>query len=48
MSTPPSLKKSHSTASNNFDKHRHFEEDILILGQISDLAKTITVPHPVI
>ncbi|CAF1140330.1 unnamed protein product [Adineta steineri] len=44
-STPPTLKKSHSTASATLDKHRHLEEDIFTLGQMSDLAKTITVPH---
>jgi hypothetical protein len=47
ISTPPSLIKSHSIASSNSDKHRHLEEDALILSQMTDLAKTITIPHQV-
>jgi hypothetical protein len=47
VSSPPSLKKSPSIASNLLDRHRHLEEDVIILGQISDLSKTITIPHQV-
>ncbi len=39
--------KSHSTASTSGDKYRHLEDDVLTLGQMTDLAKTITVPHHV-
>jgi hypothetical protein len=35
-------------ASPNSDKHQHLAEDALVLGQMTDLAKTITVPHQVI
>jgi hypothetical protein len=46
--TPPSLIKSHSTASAaSGDKYRHLEDDVLTLGQMTDLAKTITIPHQV-
>ncbi|CAF1262464.1 unnamed protein product [Rotaria magnacalcarata] len=45
ISTPPSLIKSHSNASTTSDRHRHLEEDVLLLGQMTDLAKSITVPH---
>ena len=45
--TPPSMIKSHSTASSTGEKCRHLEDDALILGQMTDLAKTITVPHQV-
>ncbi len=48
MPSPLSLKKSPSLASNILDKHRHLEEDVVILGQMTDLAKTITIPHQVI
>lgn len=48
ISTPPSLLKSYSSTSTTLDKNRHLEEDVLILGQMSDLAKTITVPHQVL
>jgi hypothetical protein len=43
--TPPSMIKSHSTGSTGGDKYRHLEDDVLTLGQMTDLAKTITVPH---
>jgi len=33
--------------SNLLDKHRHLEYDVIILGQMTDLAKTITIPHHV-
>jgi hypothetical protein len=39
--------KSHSTTSTSGDKYRHLEDDALTLGQMTDLAKTITVPHQV-
>ena len=39
--------KSHSTASASGEKYRHFEDDVVTLGQMTDLAKTITVPHQV-
>ena len=46
--TPPrSLKKSPSIVSHVLEKQRQLEEDILILGQITDLAKTISTPHQV-
>ena len=45
--TPPSIVKSHSTTSTSGDKYRHLEDDVLTLGQMTDMAKTITVPHPV-
>ncbi|CAF1243460.1 unnamed protein product [Adineta ricciae] len=45
ISTPPSLKKSHSLTSTLTDNKRHFEEDLITLGQISDLSRTITVSH---
>lgn len=48
VTTPPSLKKSPSVSSNLPDRQRQIEEDILILGQISDLTKSITTPHQVI
>ncbi|CAF1461333.1 unnamed protein product, partial [Adineta ricciae] len=43
--TPPTIVKSHSTASSGGEKYRHLEDDVVTLGQMSDLAKTITVPH---
>ncbi|CAF1236085.1 unnamed protein product [Rotaria sordida] len=43
--TPPSMIKFHSTTSTSGDKCRHLEDDVLTLGQMTDLAKTITVPH---
>ncbi|CAM2722468.1 unnamed protein product [Rotaria socialis] len=43
--TPPSMMKFHSTTSNSGDKCRHLEDDVATLGQMTDLAKTITVPH---
>lgn len=39
------MKKSHSTTN---DKNRHLEEDMATLGHMTDLAKTITIPHQVI
>lgn len=45
--TPPTIVKSHSTASSGGEKYRHLEDDVVTLGQMSDLAKTITVPHQV-
>jgi len=42
ITTPPLSIKSHSKS---HDQHRHLEDDVLILGQMTDLAKTITVPH---
>ena len=48
ITTPPSFKKSPSISSNHLDRQRQLEEDVLILGQISDLAKSITTPHQVI
>jgi hypothetical protein len=45
--TPPSIKKSHSTTSTSGDKYRHLEDDVVTLGQMTDLAKTITIPHQV-
>ncbi len=43
--TPPTIIKSLSTTSG--DKSRHLEDDVVTLGQMTDLAKTITVPHQV-
>ncbi|CAF2791087.1 unnamed protein product [Rotaria sp. Silwood2] len=44
--TPPSMIKFHSTTtSTSGDKCRHLEDDVVTLGQMTDLAKTITVPH---
>jgi hypothetical protein len=45
--TPPTIKKSHSTTNATGEKYRHLEEDVATLGQMTDLAKTITVPHQV-
>jgi hypothetical protein len=45
--TPPVLVKSHSNASASGDKYRHLEDDVVTLSHMSDLAKTITVPHQV-
>jgi hypothetical protein len=45
--TPPTIIKSHSTTSTSGDKYRHLEDDVLTLGHMTDLAKTITVPHHV-
>ncbi|UJR34912.1 hypothetical protein I4U23_027690 [Adineta vaga] len=45
LSSSPLLKKSHSTISTISDKNHHFEEDLITLGQMSDLSKTITIPH---
>ncbi len=45
--TPPTIKKSHSTTSATGEKSRHLEDDVLTLGQMTDLAKTITIPHQV-
>jgi hypothetical protein len=45
--TPPLMIKSHSTTSASGDKYRHLEDDVVTLGQMTDLAKTITVPHQV-
>ncbi len=45
--TPPTIKKAHSTASTTGEKYRHLEEDVATLGQMTDLAKTITIPHQV-
>lgn len=45
--TPPSIIKSLSTTSTSGDKTRHLEDDVATLGQMTDLAKTITVPHQV-
>lgn len=41
------MKKSHSTTNPIIDKNRHLEEDAATLGQMTDLAKTITIPHQV-
>jgi hypothetical protein len=46
--TPPTIVKSHSTTSTSGDKYRHLEDDVLTLGHMTDLAKTITIPHHVI
>ncbi|CAF3871802.1 unnamed protein product [Adineta steineri] len=43
--TPPSMIKSLSTASASGEKYRHLEDDVVTLGHMTDLAKTITVPH---
>ncbi|CAF3389737.1 unnamed protein product [Rotaria sp. Silwood1] len=45
VSTPPSLLKSNSISSTTSEKHRNLEEDVIILGQMTNLAKTMTVPH---
>ena len=45
--TPPAIIKSNSTTSTSAEKYRHLEDDVLTLGQMTDLAKTITVPHQV-
>ena len=42
------MKKSHSTTNPIVDKNRHLEEDAATLEQMTDLAKTITIPHQVI
>ena len=46
-STPPIIKKSHSATNPTGEKNRQYEEDVATLGQMTDLAKTITVPHQV-
>lgn len=48
ITTPPSFKKSPSISSTHLDRQRQLEEDLLVLGQISDLTKSITTPHQVI
>jgi hypothetical protein len=45
--TPPTIKKSHSTTNATGEKYRHLEDDVVTLGHMNDLAKTITVPHQV-
>ena len=45
--TPPTIKKSHSTSNATGEKYRHLEDDVATLGHMTDLAKTITVPHQV-